>query len=54
MDKSADNEKKKDRETAGFEILRKDEQFWQRAVKVLSKIEISESLQEENAENVSK
>lgn len=55
MDKLNDSEKKKDRESAGFEVLRKDEQFWQRAVKVLARIEISEnSVENENAENVSK
>lgn len=53
MDKSNEGEKKKDRESAGFEILRKDEQFWQRAVKYLARYEISET-KVENAENVSK
>ncbi len=53
MDKLNESEKKKDRESVGFEVLRKDEQFWQRVVKILAKIEISETTLE-NANNVSK
>jgi hypothetical protein len=44
---------KKDRQLTDLEILRKNEEFWQKAVKKLAKIEISES-PIEIAENVSK
>lgn len=53
MDKSSDCEKKKDKQSMDLEILRKNEEFWQKAVKVLARIEISET-KVENAENVSK
>ena len=49
--KSNDADKKRDKQSADFDILRKDEQFWQRAVKVLARNEIVEA---KNAENVSK
>lgn len=40
--KTIDCEKRKDKQSADFDILRKDEQFWQRAVRILSKNEIVE------------
>jgi hypothetical protein len=36
-----------------FDILLKNEQFWQKSIKILSRHEISET-KNENAENVSK
>lgn len=53
MDKSSDNEKKKDRESVKDELLKKDEEFWQKTVEILAKIEINET-KVENVENVSK
>jgi hypothetical protein len=49
--KSNDTDKKKDKQSADVDILLKDEQFWQRAVKILARNEIQEA---KNAENVSK
>jgi hypothetical protein len=51
--KSSDSERKRDKQSADFDILRKDEAFWQRAVRFLAKNEVSEA-KIENAENVSK
>lgn len=53
--KSSDCERKKDRQGSEFDILRKDEIFWQKAVKFLSKNQISEAkIDFEEAEIVSK
>ncbi|KAL7017085.1 hypothetical protein ACKWTF_010242 [Chironomus riparius] len=49
--KSNDKDKKKDKQSADLDILRKDEQFWQRAVKILARNEIQEL---KNAENDNK
>lgn len=49
--KSNDIDKKKDKQSADVDILRKDEQFWQRAVKILARSEIQDA---KNAEIVSK
>lgn len=59
MDTTGDTEKKKEKYVAGngseFDILRKDEIFWQKTVKNLAIEEISETkLQDETSENVSK
>lgn len=53
MDKVSDCEKKKDKQALDLDILNKDEEFWKKAVKVLSRVEISET-KAENPENVSK
>lgn len=54
MDTSECEKKKvKDKQSVDFDIVRKDEVFWQKAVRILSKNEISEA-KIENAENVSK
>jgi hypothetical protein len=53
MDTSDCERKKRDKQSADFDILRMDEAFWQKTVRILSKNEISEA-KIENAENVSK
>lgn len=53
MEKPGDTEKKREKQSSDLDILRKDEQFWQKAVKVLSRNEISET-KDKNAEIVSK
>jgi hypothetical protein len=51
--KTSDCEKKREKQSADLDILRKEEEFWQKAVKILAKKEICET-KDENAENVSK
>lgn len=57
MDQRSEPEKNKDKQVlmnvADFDILRKDETFWQRTVKTLAKEQISET-REEISVNVSK
>lgn len=50
-DKSGECIRRPEVKATDFEIIRKDEHFWQRAVKILAKNDISEA---KNAENVSK
>lgn len=57
MEQKSESEKNKEnldvRNGSDFDILRKDEEFWQRTVISLAKEEISEMI-EEISENVSK